>query len=257
MKYTKELLLEILKEGNAILIGEYPKYNQRMRVDFQCSCGNIANKRFEMLNIYKLPYCKDCSLKFSEKRKQTALKNKYGVTNSGQIEEVKDKIKIIFNEKYGGHPKKVKEVQEKWKSTCLQKYGGHPNQNPEVQAKSEKSCYKYKNYILPSGSIVKYQGYENLAIDDLLKVYNEVDIILGRDKIPTINYYIDSKKHVYFPDIFIPHENKIIEVKSDWSIQFKKANVQEKAEATVREGYLYEIWVYNDKKQRVKTIVYE
>ncbi len=246
-----------MKEGNAMLLGEYPKYNQRMRVDFQCSCGNLDSKRFEMLNIHRLPYCKECSLKYKEKRKQATLNEKYGVTNAGQIKEVQKKIQETFNTKYGDHPKRIKEVQEKWKATCKDKYGGHPNQNPEVQAKSEKSSYKFKEYTFPSGKCIKYQGYENLAIDDLLKLHKEEDIVIGRDKVPTINYYVDTTKHVYFPDIFIPHENKIIEVKSDWSLQYRRANIQEKADATIGEGYLYEIWVYNNKKQREKMIVYE
>ncbi len=257
MKYTKELLLEIMKEGNAVLLGEYPKYNQRMRVDFQCSCGNLYNKRFEMLNLYRLPYCKECSNREQKLKGEKTCMEKYGCKNAAQDPKVKEKIQASYLERFGDHPKRTKEVHDKWVATCKEKYGGHPNQNPEVQAKSEKSSFKFKDYKLPSGTIIKYQGYENLAIDELLKLYKEEDIIIGRDKVPVIQYYIDSTKHVYFPDIFIPHENKIIEVKSDWSIQYKRANVEEKAAATIGEGYLYEIWVYNEKKQRVKTIVYE
>lgn len=40
--------------------------------------------------------------------------------------------------------------------------------------------YKYKEYTLPSGEIVKCQGYENFALDILLKTYKEKDIIYFR-----------------------------------------------------------------------------
>ena len=68
--------------------------------------------------------------------------------------------------------------------------------------------------------------------------------------------FIGNIKHVYFPDFFIKSENKIIEVKSLWTLTLKRGNVKEKADATVKAGYKYEIWVYNDKKVKVKTEVY-
>jgi len=256
MKYTRENLIGILQEGGATVLEEYCRYNQRLVVKFRCSCGAETSKRFEMLYIYRYPYCEVCSLKNKEKRKQTSNLEKYGVINTASLKEVKDKIKDTYEEKFGGHPKKTKEVQEKWKATCLDKYGGHPNQNKEVQAKSEATSFHYKDYMMPSGIIVKYQGYENLALEELVQQYEEEDICCGRLNIPTIDYYKNDTKHVYFPDIYIKSENKIIEVKSEWTITLKRGNVEEKALATVKAGYKYEIWVYNVKKVKVETKVY-
>ena len=256
MKYTRGLLEEILQEGQAIVLEEYPRYNQRLVIKFRCSCGLETSKKFEMLHVHRLPYCEACSkVKMVDKIKATCME-KYGVSNAGQIPEVIEKIKDTFNTKFGGHPKKTKEVQDKWKATCLDKYGGHPNQNKEVQAKSEATSFHYKEYMMPSGMIVKYQGYENLALDELVQQYEEEDILTGRTNIPTIDYYINDTKHVYFPDIYIKSENKIIEVKSEWTITLKRGNVEEKALATIKAGYRYEIWVYNDKKVKVETKVY-
>ena len=103
---------------------------------------------------------------------------------------------------------------------------------------------------------LKYQGYEDLALDELVQIFDEDDIGSGKHNVPSIEYYINDKKHVYFPDLFIKSENKIIEIKSEWTIQLKKGNVEDKALATVKAGYKYEIWVYNDKKVKVKTIIY-
>jgi hypothetical protein len=36
----------------------------------------------------------------------------------------------------------------------------------------------------------------------------------------------------------------------------KKGNVEEKAQATIKAGYNYEIWVYNDRKVKVDIKVY-
>lgn len=254
--YTFDLLNNILEEAGAKLSGRYKKYNQRMRIEFICKCGTKTDKRFEMLNVHRMAYCKECSYEQQLiKQKNTCMK-KYGVENGAMVKENIEKTKQIWLEKYGGHPKRTKEVQDKWKETCLEKYGGHPNQNKDVQIKSEATSYHYKDYTMPSGSIVKYQGYENLALDELVKLYDESNIIIGRTYIPTIDYYIDDVKHVYFPDFFIKSENKIIEVKSEWTVKLKRGNVEEKALATVKAGYKYEIWVYNDKKSKVEVKVY-
>ena len=74
MKYTKELLLEILEEGGATVLEEYKIYNQRIRVRFRCSCGVETSKRFEMLNKYRLAYCEGCtSVKVVERGKKTCM----------------------------------------------------------------------------------------------------------------------------------------------------------------------------------------
>ena len=256
MKYTRELLDEILREGGATIIGEYKLYNQRVRVQFRCSCGVETSKRFEMLNVYKLPYCEGCSKKKAIQRGKDACMENFGFDNPGKDPEIVKKIKEGWKEKYGGHPKTNKQVQEKWKATCLEKYGGHPNQNKEVQAKSEATAFSYKEYMMPSGNMVKYQGYEDIALNELVKKYEEEDILIGRSAIPTIDYYINDTKHVYFPDFMIKSENKIIEIKSEWTIQLKRGNVDEKALATIKAGYKYEIWIYNDKKVKIQTKVY-
>jgi hypothetical protein len=99
MKYTKGILENIVAEGNATLLDSYDRYNQRMRVRFRCSCGIEASKRFEMLNLYRLPYCEACSkLKIIEKGKNTCME-KYGVDNGAKAPEVIKRIKDLWNKK--------------------------------------------------------------------------------------------------------------------------------------------------------------
>jgi hypothetical protein len=100
---------------------------------------------------------------------------------------------------------------------------------------------------MPSGEVRKVQGYEHFALDELTKTNTEDDIITDRKDIPKIGYKINEKQKYYFPDIYIPSENKIIEVKSTWTYKCKQDNIQEKANATNLAGYNYEIWIYDDK----------
>ena len=51
-----------MEEGGAVILGEYKKYNQRLKVRFRCYCGVETSKRFEMLHMYEYPYCNKCAL---------------------------------------------------------------------------------------------------------------------------------------------------------------------------------------------------
>ena len=63
---------------------------------------------------------------------------------------------------------------------------------------------------------------------------------------------VNGKKHRYYVDIFIPSQNRCIEVKSDWTYNIKSNNVILKQQAAKEFGYNYEIWVYNYKGVRVQ-----
>jgi len=84
MKFTKELLETIVTEGGGSILDTYERYNQRMRVKFRCVCGSETSKRFEMLHLYRLPYCDPCSLKKATERSKATIMKNYGVENAGQ-----------------------------------------------------------------------------------------------------------------------------------------------------------------------------
>lgn len=71
MRYTRELLDEILKRDNAELLGESSVgINSRTYISFKCSCGEPHKKMFEHAYKFRL-FCKACTLV-----KSNALKNK-------------------------------------------------------------------------------------------------------------------------------------------------------------------------------------
>jgi len=184
---------------------------------------------------------------FKDKCKQTNLE-KYGVEHFTQTNIMKEKTIKTNLEKYGvEHNLQREEIQDKIKKTNLEKYGVERcMQNPEIMEKNIKMSYYLKEYTLPSGNIIKIQGYEHFALDELLKNINENDIITGCKNVPTIWYNDESgKKHRHFVDIFIPSQNKCIEVKSTWTFKKQKEIVLLKKMAAKELGCLYEIWVYD------------
>ena len=117
------------------------------------------------------------------------------------------------------------------------------------------NMYKFKEYITPSGNILKLQGYEHFALDELLLKENvlENDIITGCKNVPTI-WYDDlvGEKHRHYVDIFIPSQNRCIEVKSTWTAKLNNHTIFLKQDAAKKLGYKYEIWIYNTKGEIVE-----
>lgn len=192
-----------------------------------------------------------------EKVKQTNLE-KYGTEYGFQNEDIKEKIKQSNLKKYGTPYSTQNEyVKEKCKKTNLEKYGvEYCTQNKDIMEKMTKHMYKSKEYVMPSGKIIKIQGYEHLALDELLKKenINEEEIITGCTNVPTIWYEDETgKKHRHFVDIFIPIQNRCIEVKSTWTAKLHKDIIFLKQDAGKKLGYKYEIWVYSKSGDKVES----
>ena len=232
------MLQTFLKENNGIKINKdysNERLNAHYNLEFLCSnincCKVISREFYKLVNMRTL--CIDCSrLNAKDVRKQTNLKN-IGVENYFQSYSIKDKIK----------------------ETNLKKYGvEYTIQNVEIAKKTLSSGVRFKNYIFPSGRIEKIQGYENIALDELINIelINENDIIVGCKNVPTIWYNTDDRiKHRHYVDIFIPAQNRCIEVKCEWFYLRDKHILELKKQAAEKMGYKYELWVYNRKKEKI------
>ena len=212
-----------------------------------------------------------------EQKKQKSLE-KYGTEYVLQSDIIKNKSKITNIQKYGvENPQQNKTIKNKTLETNLQKYGyktamcnekikdkmiklniikygvRHHSQNVDIAHKMLSSSYNKKTYILPSGKIISYQGYENFAFDQLINIENidENDLITNRAEVPEI-WYLDNNnvKRRHFVDIYIKTQNRCIEVKSTWTNQ-PKNNVLEKQKAALDLGYNYEIWIFDKKGNKI------
>ena len=192
-----------------------------------------------------------------EKMCKTNLE-KYGAKCCLQNESVKEKVKNTNLIKYGVENVGQKlEFQEKMKNTMFEKYGVfYPLQNLEIAEKSSHNSYNVKKFTFPSGNIVNYQGYEHFALKELIKKYDENDILNSKKDVPIIWYNdINNKKRRHYVDIFIPSQNKCIEVKSEWTIKRYKNNIFEKQLSAKEMGYNYEIWVYDNKGNKIDIFI--
>jgi hypothetical protein len=191
-----------------------------------------------------------------KERKFITNMNTRGVGNPSQDPEVQNKKEDTCLKTNGvRHPMQSVEVQEKSKETSRKNWGtDYPNQSQEFQIKNQNKAYNRKEFVMPSGEIRKHQGYEHFGLRDLLaQGYTEKQIKSNREDIPRIPYDCKGKMKAYFPDMFLPHENKIIEVKSTRTYDIdleKKLKYQKKA--VEEQGYVFEIWIYDKKGRRVE-----
>ena len=190
-----------------------------------------------------------------EKMQQTTFKN-HGVYNPSHSKQLRDKAEQTTLKNHGVlYAMQSSNVQEKSKQTCFINHGvEHPLQNSELAQKAVKNAYASKDYIFPSGRIEKIQGYEHYMLDQLLQEENilEDDIIVSRTSVPEA-WFTDTngKKHRYFVDCYIKSQNRCIEVKSTWTAKKDEDEIFLKQNALKYLGYECEIWVYNDKGEKV------
>lgn len=190
---------------------------------------------------------------FNDKSRQTCLE-KYGVEKPQRLDSVKKKSVDTYIEKYGvEHPSKLKVTQDKKIKTNIEKYGVlNVAQDSVIYDKIMKSTYKSKDYFLPSNKIVKVQGYEPFAIDYLLKECAEDDIKIETKDKPRLVYFDEqNRQHYYFPDIYIPKDNLIIEVKSLWTYNDNKPKHFRKRQACLDAGYNFRFMIF-DKEGNLK-----
>lgn len=171
---------------------------------------SINLERYGVENVFEdTEYMK---LKYNEK---------YGVDNPMQVEEISRKTSNTMVSRYSkNHWMKNKEVLEKRVLTWREKYGvDHPMQTTEVFEKNLNSAYRQKEYKWKTGEISMVQGNEPIVLKDLEDAgYGYNDVKTAQSDMPEIWYFFEDKNRRYYPDFFIPSENKIIEVKSEFTL---------------------------------------
>jgi hypothetical protein len=195
---------------------------------------------------------------FKSKIRETFML-KYGVDWYSKSEEFKQKIKTTSLEKYGKeHPMLDSEYKEKVSQTIKERYGQdwyvltnqfkeHCFNLKEIKYGNPTTSFKLKDYKLPSNKTIKVQGYENFALDILLKNYKEEDLCISysdiKEEIGMINYLMDEKDRIYLPDIYIKSENKIIEVKSEYTYNLEIYKNKLKKDCCISLGIKFEFWI--------------
>jgi hypothetical protein len=214
---------------------------------------------------------------FMKKSRETCKKN-YGVEYYMMTAEAQVRVTAKMNELYGGrglgseeirkkiedsteqvygvrHPMYSEEIKNRLEATCIERYGGtNVMHDRQIMDRAMTNAMKIKEFQLPSGKIIGVQGYEPFAIAWLLEnEYDENDLVVENKSIEgaigRITYQNSKgKTSRYYPDIYIPKENLIIEVKSQYTIkQNINVNVR-KREACLNSGINFKYMIITPNK---------
>jgi hypothetical protein len=196
------------------------------------------------------------------------IKNKNEKTNKTNVEKYKDPWVVnskytrnITKEKLGvEYPFQDPKIIKKCKDTLYENTGyTNPLKNPKTLKKMLNTkierygdllipMSKYKEFKMPSGKIVKVQGNESYGLNILLEKYNETDIFVGRknieNEIGQIHYIgKDNRQHIYYPDIYIKSQNKIYEVKSNFTYKIHKEINELKKQSVIEKNIEFEFMI--------------
>jgi hypothetical protein len=264
-KRTSKILTELIALYGEDYMKDKKEYSYHKLVYEKIKYNNL--KKHGVEHVFQLPSCKENITK-------TVIK-KYGVTNVSYNPKILEKIKTNLTasnmENYGvPYPLMDKTIRAKAMESIKEKYGvdnvmtlpetkekiikkmqekfhvDNAMQAADLVDKSIKHAKKSKTYKLPSGIEIKIQGYENYALDDLLKYIAEDDIIVAKSQMPEIWYMCDDGKYKrYFPDIYVKSTNTFYEVKSMFTYM-KDFRVNDcKRKATEYIGYNFKLMIYD------------
>lgn len=177
-----------------------------------------------------------------EKIKNTLLKN-HGVENPMYSSEIRKKHKNIMIAEYGVD--NIFKNGDYIKSKFKEKYGvDNPSQVAEFESRKKKTAFNKKEFYWATGEISFVQGYEPIILKELEnKGYYFDDVVVSPNDVPEIWYVFEGKSHRYYPDIYIPKENLIIEVKSNWTLNKELDKNQAKFNAVKEVGFNFKLEV--------------
>lgn len=144
------------------------------------------------------------------------------------------------------------------KQKTLEKYGVESIMHlPEMYERQQRAMHKFHTHEIDNVLFKNLQGYESIGIQYILHNFNisASDIIAGRiEIIPKIQYAFNGTQKLYFPDIFIPSLNLIVEIKSEYILNLELDKNMAKQAACKAAGYDHKILIFDQKQNFVKEI---
>jgi hypothetical protein len=213
----------------------------------------IANCGYE--NISQSPVAK-------EKKRLTCLKN-HGVDHPQQSAKVRKLTGKNNLRKYGHkNVSSVKEFQDNRTATMIERYGsenamGNAELRHLAASRGAASRGRLKEYTLGK-RVVGVRGYEPQALNWLLantKLSPSSICVDTEGTVPRFNYYHEGDQHTYYPDFYIPKQNRVVEVKCIWT--FLKTSrellrIKRKRNSAITDGYSFTFMLMDEKGVRFK-----
>lgn len=227
--------------------------NMGTRVEVACKrCGHERNMSPQILYYRSKPECPECRVPMNIKGDHK--------TFEAELKVKKPHIKIVGT--YRGYAKKL----EVHCTDCDYRF----ESTPDVLLNAKFACLECsrmqtgyaRKKVTVRGRTFIVQGFEDVFLKKLARTRPKLvkEILTGKG-VPIFHYVGrganngDRIKRHYRPDFFVPSDNRIIEIKSDYTAFGNKSwysTILKKRSAVVEAGYKFTLVVFDKGQRRVE-----
>lgn len=251
-------------EKNAI---KYSKYSNGLFCSRKCARSfSTRTKRKEInekvsIKLKKKNYCKSCQMEIFTKNKYCSECNKiYGNIKLFKKININDNNLKIANEKALKKLKKLYfienlsllEIKEKYKiqTNTMHFFFKKNNINLKTLSEGISLAIKLGKLDMPDSNQYKSGWFKSWTGENFYlrssyefkyaKMLNENKIKYSVEKI-RLEYFDtqQNKNRIAIPDFYLIDENKIIEIKSEWTLD--EVNMKDKEKSYIKNGYNFEL----------------
>ena len=196
-RFYSNLWKECQKNEN----NEYYQYLLNRFSDSDDAYESLFRLRYE---IYERPVCNYCGghVKFTTHHHYPYLKYCSKECEHNDIDNIKEKMRQTFNEKYGGVGAQSNIIKNKMKEGCLRKHGvEYAGQIPEQKEKSKETCLKKYGVIYASQAQevkdkIKQTYISHFGVDTPMKIQS-----IKNKKENTMKYRYGYSQAMQVPEI--------------------------------------------------------
>lgn len=241
------------------IINDYQEGLPMLQLEYKYNVHRAALKRILIRNGVKLKTRKE--IRNSEHYTTNFKQRKYKVCTP-EIQE--DIVKMYLNhdspeiiaKKYNVTPRVIR-LHLRKNGVTMRTSAESAQQEITKKRKMRKPTYAFRTIEYKGKTYNNIQGWEHFgikyAVDNFCK--NGECIIAGRvDEIPCIGYIFNNKRRTYFPDIYVPHLNLLLEVKSIYTYRSHRELNLAKQAAAKQVGYGHQIMIFNHNGEVVQII---
>ena len=240
-KYDVDTVAKLQDTKEKIMSTCLKKYGETSNLKTNETKRKIKKTNLEKYGVEYPMQSDDVKLK-----RQYTFNSKYGVDEITSSEHFKRKFKTTMLEKYGvTSALQNKDILKKCQETNMDRYGVHnPTLNSSILEKAQHNSFLRKEFTWKTGETSLVQGNEPIVLKELEDDgYSFNEVKTSPKDMPDIWYEFEGETKKYIPDFFIPKENLLIEVKSDFTLNLEPAKNNAKFQAAKDAGYNFRLEV--------------
>lgn len=240
-----------VKHGTRITVAAKEYVNAHTAIAHLCECGNrwdTPPNRVLSSTTHGCPACRHARSAQARTLTDQEIRKRMHAVHGNAIKLVGQYRGMMVKHRF-----KCYKCLGTWKAALnnvLHKASSCPSCAGEVKKRNGYKTARIKEYTR-NGVTLRLQGYEPLALDWIFQRFPKLrmkDLVVDTSgDVPVVRYATGRRHRNYYPDIFIPSQNRIVEVKSTYTLGLLTGRAwkrnQSKAKACLDAGYKFTMLV--------------